>query len=115
MADIRATGDGAGFRAATAWVTLREAREEFRMATAAPTEDMQRAAARFAYAVEAARSRLRDVNSEMAVTQASWRGEASVRLGQAMSDWEQEFDVILSRLAGLLEATGGPMPRPRRP
>ena len=80
-----------------------------------PTEDMQRAAACFAYAVEAARSRLRDVNSEMATAQASWRGEASVRFGQAMSDWEQEFDVILSRLTELLEATGGTMPRPRLP
>ncbi|HEY3470216.1 MAG TPA: WXG100 family type VII secretion target [Amycolatopsis sp.] len=80
------------------------------MATAAPTEDMQRAAARFAHAVEVARSHLRDVNSEMAMVQASWRGEASVRFGQAMSDWEQEFDVILSRLAGLLETTGGRVP-----
>ncbi|WIX85471.1 WXG100 family type VII secretion target [Amycolatopsis sp. DG1A-15b] len=80
-----------------------------------PTEDMQRAAASFASALEGARSRLRDVNSEMAMVQASWRGEASVRFGQAMSDWEQEFDVILSRLAELLEATGGPMPRPRLP
>lgn len=80
-----------------------------------PTEDMQRAAACFASAAEAARCRLREVNSEMAVVQASWRGEASVRFGQAMSDWEQEFDVILSRLAELLEATGGRMPRPRVP
>ncbi|MDX3190929.1 WXG100 family type VII secretion target [Streptomyces sp. MN03-5084-2B] len=84
------------------------------MATA-PTEDMQRAAACFAHALEGARSCLSDVNSEMATVQASWRGEASVRFGQAMSDWEQEFDVILSRLAQLLEATGGPMPRPRLP
>ena len=80
-----------------------------------PTEDMQRAAACFAYALEGARSRLRDVNSEMATVQASWRGEASVRFGQAMSDWEQEFDVILSRLARLLETTGGPVPLQRRP
>ncbi|MEV7092042.1 WXG100 family type VII secretion target [Amycolatopsis sp. NPDC051045] len=85
------------------------------MASATSTEDMQRAAACFAYAIEAARSRLRDVNSEMAMVQASWRGEASVRFGQAMSDWEQEFDVILSRLAELLETTGGRVPRPRLP
>jgi WXG100 family type VII secretion target len=85
------------------------------MASATSTEDMQRAAACFAYAVEAARSHFRDVNSEMAMAQASWRGEASVRFGQAMSDWEQEFDVILSRLAELLETTGGRMPRPRLP
>ncbi|WP_410675566.1 WXG100 family type VII secretion target [Amycolatopsis sp. cmx-4-68] len=84
------------------------------MSDAVPTQDMQRAAARFAYAIEAANSRLRDVNSEMAMVQASWRGEASVRFGQAMSDWEQEYDVILSRLARLLETTGGSMPRPRR-
>ncbi|WP_410572777.1 WXG100 family type VII secretion target [Amycolatopsis sp. cmx-4-61] len=80
-----------------------------------PTEDMQRAAACLASALDTARSHLRAVNSEMAMTQASWRGEASVRFGQAMRDWEQEYDVILSRLAELLEATGGPMPRPRLP
>ncbi|WP_372663439.1 WXG100 family type VII secretion target [Amycolatopsis kentuckyensis] len=85
------------------------------MATAEPTEDMKRAAARFACAVDAAGSHLRDVASEMALVQASWRGEASVRFGQAMSDWEQEFDVILSRLAQLLETTGGRVPLPRRP
>ncbi|MCR6487176.1 WXG100 family type VII secretion target [Amycolatopsis sp. OK19-0408] len=84
------------------------------MATAAPTEDMKRAAARFACAIEAANSRLLDVSSEMAIVQASWRGEASVRFGQAMRDWEQEFDVILSRLAWLLETTGGRVPRQRR-
>jgi WXG100 family type VII secretion target len=84
------------------------------MAAAEPTDDMKRAAARFARAIEAAGSHLREVNSEMAMVQASWRGEASVRFGQAMSDWEQEFDVILSRLARLLETTGGPVPRQRR-
>ncbi|MBE1500971.1 WXG100 family type VII secretion target [Amycolatopsis lexingtonensis] len=86
------------------------------MATAAPTDEMRRAAARFAHTIEAARSRLRDVNSEMATVQASWRGESAVRFGQAMNDWEQEFDVILSRLARLLETTGGgPVPRQRVP
>jgi WXG100 family type VII secretion target len=83
------------------------------MATATPTDDMKRAAARFAYVIEAANSQLRGVNSEMATLQAAWRGEASVRFGQAMNDWEQEFDLILSRLARLLEATGGRVPRPR--
>lgn len=85
------------------------------MGTAAPTEDMKQAAARFASAIEAANSRLDGVNSEMAMVQASWRGEASVRFGQAMRDWEQEFEVILSRLAWLLETTGGRVPRQRRP
>lgn len=84
------------------------------MAAAEPTEDMKRAAVRFACAIEAAGAHLRDVNSEMALAQASWRGEASVRFGQAMSDWEQEFDVILSRLARLYELTGGGVPRQRR-
>ena len=49
------------------------------------------------------------------MVQASWRGEAAVRFGQAMRDWEQEFDVILSRLARLLETTGGRVPRQRVP
>ncbi|WP_410620537.1 WXG100 family type VII secretion target [Amycolatopsis sp. cmx-8-4] len=83
------------------------------MSPAAPTDDMKCAAVRFASAIEAANSRLRDVNSEMATLQAAWRGEAAVRFGQAMNDWEQEFDVILTRLAWLLEATGGRVPRQR--
>lgn len=84
------------------------------MATAEPTEDMKRAAVRIAYAIEAAGAHLRDVTSEMAMVQASWRGEASVRFGQAMTDWEQEFDVIHSRLVRLFELTGGGVPRQRR-
>ncbi|WP_326957817.1 WXG100 family type VII secretion target [Amycolatopsis sp. NBC_01286] len=83
------------------------------MSSAAPTDDMKGAAVRFASAIEAANSQLRDVNSEMATLQAAWRGEAAVRFGQAMNDWEQEFDVILTRLAWLLEATGGRVPRQR--
>ncbi len=84
------------------------------MAAAEPTEDMKRAAVRIAYAIEAAGAHLRDVNSEMAMAQVAWRGEASVRFGQAMSDWEQEFDVIHSRLVRLFELTGGGVPRQRR-
>jgi ESAT-6 family protein len=91
-----------------------ETSKEPEMATSEPTEDMKQAAVRFTYAIEAAGAHFRDVNSEMAMVQASWRGEASVRFGQAMSDWEQEFDVILSRLVRLLELTGGSVPRQRR-
>lgn len=74
---------------------------------AGPTEDMRAAAGSFAGAIESANARLRGVNSEMAVLQASWRGDAAVRFGQAMTDWEREYDVIVSSLARLLEVTGG--------
>lgn len=80
-----------------------------------PTDDMRAAAGSFAGAIASANARLRGVNSEMAALQASWRGDAAVRFGQAMNDWEREYDVILSSLARLLEVTGGPGPdRPSR-
>ncbi|WP_020664876.1 WXG100 family type VII secretion target [Amycolatopsis benzoatilytica] len=60
-------------------------------------------AARFAAAIDAANSCFGEVNSEMAALQASWRGEASARFGQAMNDWEQQFDRILGSLADLVQ------------
>lgn len=59
------------------------------------------AAVRFARAIDSANACLRPVNSAMAGLQASWRGEGSVRFGQAMHDWEREFDLILHRLGDL--------------
>ncbi|WP_328604237.1 WXG100 family type VII secretion target [Amycolatopsis sp. NBC_00345] len=64
-------------------------------------------AGQFARAIESANAHLRQVNTEMAVLQTSWRGEASVRFGQAMNEWEQQFDVIVRRLEDLMAATGG--------
>jgi WXG100 family type VII secretion target len=67
---------------------------------------MQDTAGQFARAIESANAHLRQVNTEMAVLQTSWRGEASVRFGQAMNEWEQQFDVIVGRLEDLRAATG---------
>ncbi|HEY2062920.1 MAG TPA: WXG100 family type VII secretion target [Amycolatopsis sp.] len=69
---------------------------------------MQDTAGQFARAIESANAHLRQVNTEMAVLQTSWRGEASVRFGQAMNEWEQQFDVIVGRLEDLMAATAGP-------
>ncbi|MDT8911452.1 WXG100 family type VII secretion target [Amycolatopsis sp. PS_44_ISF1] len=68
---------------------------------------MQDTAGQFARAIESANAHLRQVNSGMAALQTSWRGEASVRFGQAMNEWEQQFDVIVGRLEDLMAATGG--------
>jgi WXG100 family type VII secretion target len=68
---------------------------------------MQDTAGQFARAIESANAHLRQVNTEMAVLQTSWRGEASVRFGQAMNEWEQQFDVIVGRLEDLMAATSG--------
>ena len=65
------------------------------------------AEARFATAIDAANACFGQVNSEMAALQASWRGEASVRFGQAMNDWEQQFDRILASLADLVDVARG--------
>ncbi|MEW2501720.1 WXG100 family type VII secretion target [Amycolatopsis sp. NPDC047767] len=70
-------------------------------------DGMRGAAGEFARAIDSANAHLRRVNSEMAALQASWRGDASVRFGQAMNDWEQQYDLILGRLADLLAVTGG--------
>ncbi|WP_037367783.1 WXG100 family type VII secretion target [Amycolatopsis orientalis] len=59
--------------------------------------------ARFAAAIDAANACFGTVNSEMAALQASWRGEAAVRFGQAMNDWEQQFDRILASLTDLVD------------
>lgn len=64
-------------------------------------------AARFAAAIDAANACFGTVNSEMAALQASWRGEAAVRFGQAMNDWEQQFDRILESLADLVDVARG--------
>ncbi|WP_409185099.1 WXG100 family type VII secretion target [Amycolatopsis sp. VS8301801F10] len=63
--------------------------------------------ARFAAAIDAANACFGTVNSEMAALQASWRGEAAVRFGQAMNDWEQQFDRILASLADLVDVARG--------
>ncbi|MFE3178251.1 WXG100 family type VII secretion target [Amycolatopsis sp. NPDC059090] len=64
-------------------------------------------AARFEAAIDAANACFGTVNSEMAALQASWRGEAAVRFGQAMNDWEQQFDRILGSLADLVDVARG--------
>lgn len=61
------------------------------------------AAVRFTHAIDSANACLRPVNGAMAGLQACWRGEGSVRFGQAMSDWEREFELILDRLGDLRE------------
>ena len=70
------------------------------------------AQARFAAAIDAANACFGQVNSEMAALQASWRGEASVRFGQAMNDWEQQFDRILRSLADLVDVARGASAHP---
>ncbi len=71
------------------------------------TNEMRRAAGSFAGAIASAHAGLRGVNREMATLQTTWRGDSAVRFGQAMNDWEREYDVILSALARLLAVTGG--------
>ncbi|GAA3571484.1 hypothetical protein GCM10022222_64480 [Amycolatopsis ultiminotia] len=67
---------------------------------AVPSE-MRTAEGRFAHAIDSANACLRPVNFDLADLQASWRGDASVRLGQAINDWERQFEVILARLGAL--------------
>jgi WXG100 family type VII secretion target len=68
---------------------------------------MKQACGQFESASSSATSQLERVNSEMASLQASWTGDASVKFGQAMNDWEQQFGVIIKELNRMIEIMGG--------
>jgi WXG100 family type VII secretion target len=70
------------------------------------TEGMKQASGHFEHAINSANSHLQQINNEMATLQASWRGEASTKFGQAMNDWEQQFDIIIKKLVHMLEVMG---------
>lgn len=70
------------------------------------TEGMKQAGSHFEHAITSANNHLQQINSEMATLQASWRGDASVKFGQAMNDWEQQFDIIIKKLAQMLQVMG---------
>jgi WXG100 family type VII secretion target len=68
---------------------------------------MKQACGQFESVSSNASSQLERVNSEMASLQASWTGDASVKFGQAMNDWEQQFGVVIKELNHMIEVMGG--------
>jgi WXG100 family type VII secretion target len=71
------------------------------------TPGMKQACGQFESASSNATSQMQRVNSEMASLQASWTGDASVKFGQAMNDWEQQFGIIIKELNHMIEIMGG--------
>jgi WXG100 family type VII secretion target len=71
------------------------------------TIGMARAAQLFQDASSQAIGQLNSINTEMAALQATWRGDASLRFSEAMNSWEEEFQVIIRKLNGMVEAMGG--------
>lgn len=68
---------------------------------------MRQAAGLFEAASSHASSQLQTVNSEMATLSGTWQGDASARYGQAMSEWEANFQIIIRRLNDMVEVMGG--------
>jgi WXG100 family type VII secretion target len=71
------------------------------------TKAGRQAGSHFEHAINSANSHLQQINSEMATLQAAWHGAASAKFGQAMSDWGQQFDIVIKRVTHLLEVMDG--------
>jgi WXG100 family type VII secretion target len=68
---------------------------------------MARAARLFEGASSEASGHLASVNREMAALQASWTGRASLLFGQAMNEWETNFETVIAKLNHMIEVMGG--------
>jgi WXG100 family type VII secretion target len=71
------------------------------------TPGMKAACGNFETASSTATGQMQRVNSEMVTLQASWTGDASIKFGQAMNDWERQFDIIIRELNHMIEVMGG--------
>jgi len=71
------------------------------------TEGMVRATAKLQETSTEATTHLRSVNGQMAALQATWTGEASLRFGQAMNDWETNFLTVIQKLDHMIEVMTG--------
>ncbi|XTZ13473.1 WXG100 family type VII secretion target [Micromonospora echinospora] len=67
---------------------------------------MQAAATEFANKAQEFTTHLRNVNSQMAVLQASWHGTASRNFNQAMDNWERSFQTIIEKLLHMMDVMG---------
>jgi WXG100 family type VII secretion target len=71
------------------------------------TEGMTRAVNKLESTSTEASGHLRAVNGQMAALQASWTGDASLRFGQAMNDWEGDFLTVIHKLDHMIEVMTG--------
>jgi len=71
------------------------------------TEGMVRATSKLESTSTEATTHLRTVNGQMAALQATWTGEASLRFGQAMNDWETDFLTVIHKLDHMIEVMTG--------
>jgi len=69
-------------------------------------EGMQRAAQEFSDRATEFTGHLQSVNSQMAVLQASWTGNASRSFNQAMDNWEASFQKVINELINMLDIMG---------
>jgi WXG100 family type VII secretion target len=71
------------------------------------TSGMNQARSRFEAASTSAATQIQRVSAELASLRASWSGDASVRFGRAMTEWEEQFGVIVAELDRMIEVMGG--------
>ncbi|MEC3975223.1 WXG100 family type VII secretion target [Amycolatopsis sp. H20-H5] len=70
------------------------------------TPGMQQAAVLFENASSESSGHMKSINENQAQLMATWRGDASVKFGQAMNDWENQFSVIVKELNHMIETMG---------
>ncbi|WP_433261129.1 WXG100 family type VII secretion target [Actinosynnema sp. CS-041913] len=71
------------------------------------TTGMKQAASLFEAASSSATRQMQSVNENQASLMASWTGDASAKFGQAMNDWERQFQIIIQELNHMIETMGG--------
>lgn len=70
------------------------------------TPGMQQAVSHFENASSEATKQMQSVNENQAALMATWTGDASVKFGQAMNDWEHQFQIIIKELNHMIEKMG---------
>ncbi|WKU05342.1 WXG100 family type VII secretion target [Micromonospora sp. HUAS LYJ1] len=70
-------------------------------------EGMSAARAEFEQKASIFTGQLASVNSEMAVLQNTWQGDASMAFSQAMDHWEEGFQKAIAALHSMIESLGG--------
>jgi WXG100 family type VII secretion target len=71
------------------------------------TSGMNQARRQFEAASMNAASQIQRVSAELASLRESWNGDAAVKFGHAMSDWEEQFGIIVAELNHMIEVMGG--------
>lgn len=70
------------------------------------TPGMQSAGQEFANKASDFTGNLQNVNSQMAILQSSWTGDASTKFNSAMDSWEGAFQKVINELIAMMNVMG---------